>query len=541
MGEAIAAGSAQDGNTSLSLAPSNTSPNTGPAQPVPTSSATRGKRAPGQPRGGVRRSQAERQQLEDAANARRKGEAAGKAPGDSAQSKQGGSRGGWRGRGNRGRGRGRGGAANESARTPFQAIASGPFGAEQASAQKKAARRWNSGASGTRATRSRDTISAANTTAAIDGKPIKEESATGVPGDGVLRHRTYVNIEDGGYISSDEDEEGNAIQRVNVEDLGVIDLMQDDGEHDQFAPIRVTRTARKGKAMGLNADGATNQDGNVIVDANDTTGIQTSEKKKGKQRAKDMQAVDEKSVFQATYSDSDSDLEGRATVKQDPEGEPQVPSSNAEPTELRPSSPEARRKGKAKAKNRALSTESFADEPNFQLQDEREEWQRQQKDLTRLREQLGPLNSAPTDHDGDVDMTKPDKREEEVYLFQFPPILPDLSPLAIKPDPTTEADSSAVVDEDNKESINIRDKFPSGAVGKLRVHASGRVTLDWGGTSLCVGMGTEVSFLQDVLVTTLPDAKTDDDDEEMPPGMATSMGPVNSKFVVTPDWEEILR
>ncbi|KAK3109479.1 hypothetical protein LTR53_017232 [Teratosphaeriaceae sp. CCFEE 6253] len=85
----------------------------------------------------------------------------------------------------------------------------------------------------------------------------------------------------------------------------------------------------------------------------------------------------------------------------------------------------------------------------------------------------------------------------------------------------------------------------AGAVGKLRIHASGRATLDWGGTMLEVGMGGEVGFLQDVVVLGLPDRKKgaagegasgdeqEEAGEEEEQGWAMGMGQVKGKYIST--------
>lgn len=43
-------------------------------------------------------------------------------------------------------------------------------------------------------------------------------------------------------------------------------------------------------------------------------------------------------------------------------------------------------------------------------------------------------------------------------------------------------------------------RLPAGYVGKLNVHASGKITLDWGGCDMEVRLGTDVGFLQDAIV-----------------------------------------
>ncbi|KAH0293905.1 hypothetical protein KCU62_g857, partial [Aureobasidium sp. EXF-3399] len=168
----------------------------------------------------------------------------------------------------------------------------------------------------------------------------------------------------------------------------------------------------------------------------------------------------------------------------------------------------------------------------------------------------------------------PDRRTDRVYLFQFPPILPSLAPQTVKPEPQSPTlskkipaatSSSSAIDIDATPTSTTTPKaaaapaipesagqmhspFPSGLVGKLRVHASGRTTLDWGGTSLQVGMGTDVQFLQDAVVAKFNDksdvqgakGKEEEQDEGAYGGEVMGLGQVRGKFVVTPDWEEIV-
>ena len=139
---------------------------------------------------------------------------------------------------------------------------------------------------------------------------------------------------------------------------------------------------------------------------------------------------------------------------------------------------------------------------------------------------------------------------------------------------------------------------PSGRVGKLTVHASGRVILSWGGgdddsgdkhsemTAFELHRGTEATFLQDVVLADIPptnqgrprsrddddDNDDDDDDDEgndrvavgdtdhgvkvddgrhgnakvkrVNDGKSTSMAcgvaGLSTKFVITPDWRSLL-
>lgn len=361
---------------------------------------------------------------------------------------------------------------------------------------------------------------------------------------------------DGGVISSDEEaEEKEFASRFNIENL--IDLTGEDDEYDPMTPIRVTRVAHKERALGINADGATNKEGAITVGANDAA---TTGKRKGKQRAKDAPQTLELS------SGSDRELEPQEiqpTIKPDPEApsaaeerlqEPQLAGGASNVDDLPqepPSSPESKRKGKEKIKARTFSSSSQPDRPDLQTQEEIDEWERNQTDLRILRNELGtPAPLAPAEGES----AEEDKRADKVYLFQFPPVLPDLAPTTIRPDPDAPPDAlgmdgGAGATNSKENPIDVSDsainqpKLPSGMVGKLNIHKSGRATLDWGGTSFCLGMGAEASFLQDILVAKVP-AQRDEDTamggSAAEEGVAMSMGQVKGKFVVTPDWDEIL-
>jgi DNA-directed RNA polymerase III subunit RPC4 len=176
----------------------------------------------------------------------------------------------------------------------------------------------------------------------------------------------------------------------------------------------------------------------------------------------------------------------------------------------------------------------------------------------------------------------PDAKEDRVYLFQFPPVVPDLVPASMlskmqeaeSPTETVNAASGSenisaigtadqnTGDQKEEEAVIVNEEeeantsvFPprpahlphlaSGKVGKLLVYKSGRTKLDWGGTSLQLNMGITPHFLQDsILVRTNPEVNPQD---RVPvplsngfQGEAYAFGQVRGKFVVTPDWDEVI-
>ncbi|TKA66636.1 hypothetical protein B0A55_10861 [Friedmanniomyces simplex] len=541
---------------------------------------------------------------EDAARARREGRGRGAFGG----------RGG--GRGEMHRGRGRGGFMGE--RRAGGEVASGPFSAGQANKREEGKRRalggdvlgggggfgigGGGGAGSGGGGGGGSSSSGAARTSASTGVVKQEPGMLGATGhgDGNVTIIPRVKTEDGGiYISSDEEDEGvhKGLGRMNVEDLGFIDLTQDDDDAPPdptrvFQPVRLKREAHVDRALGLNADGATTQEG---VASTEVGGGGSGEapsapgKGKGRQRAKDVEVTGASEPFQATYSSSDEqDLPPIKVESIDDDGPQPV---MAPPRTSSPQPVESRRKGKEReraVKPRTLSG-SAAEMPVHQTQDEVAEWERRQKDLELIFGELGTQAPPRQDRDGDANMEEESvnaKREAKTYLFQFPPVLPDLTPIIVKPDPDAPpapTDGGDAMDLDDigpantvANPITVSDppagtgntprtpKLPSGAVGKLRIHKSGKATLDWGGTKMSLGMGTEASFLQDVVIMSLPEKKaavrreSGDDgggggggagiggsssgggEEDAAPGWAMGMGQVKGKFVVVPDWEDLL-
>ncbi|KAI1847207.1 hypothetical protein JX266_006747 [Neoarthrinium moseri] len=133
-------------------------------------------------------------------------------------------------------------------------------------------------------------------------------------------------------------------------------------------------------------------------------------------------------------------------------------------------------------------------------------------------------------------------RDNKLFLFQFPPILPPLLHL--------NADGNEIVElEDDKEADKIRIKpepgtsgpislssaRPSGGgfIGKLNVRKSGKVELDWGGRILDLGIATDTDFLTTAIIV-----DEQENDLASGQGKATAMGRIYGKFVATPIFEE---
>jgi len=435
-------------------------------------------------------------------------------------------------------------------------VMSGPFSSGQVSSDASAARRsapgWaaRSGGGG-----------GGGGSGGYGGGGFKQESgARGVISDVMMGDGSNIKTEDGGFISSDddEDEETKGMGKRNVDELEVVDLTDMAG----IAPVRVQRVEHKERTIGLNADGIDTKEGSATkAQSRDGPTNQPADKKKGKQKAKDVEVTGEQHKYRGTYSESSSEQGDDPQIKEEPTDNDNTRPTTPEPAahdaaavpdvllESPVSSPETRRKNKDRLK-------TSDERPDFQTNEEQTEWELQQKDLRILHHELGRLTTK--DPDGDAAMQgaeapppQDDPRADKVYLFQFPPVLPDLLHKPIKPDPEESqqqgegedpsaaapaANASNQLQSTEPEPSGNTHTFNPGRVGKLRIHKSGRATLDWGGTPMEMGMGSEASFLQDVIIANF----NKNDEGKVEGGTAMGMGQVKGKFIVTPDWNEIL-
>ncbi|KAI0012751.1 RNA polymerase III RPC4-domain-containing protein [Xylariaceae sp. FL0662B] len=138
------------------------------------------------------------------------------------------------------------------------------------------------------------------------------------------------------------------------------------------------------------------------------------------------------------------------------------------------------------------------------------------------------------------------EKDNMLYLFQLPPILPPLSR------PTDGAEITDLTSQDSgigasaKVKVEEGSEAPSrsaftglppegGCIGKMNVRRSGKVEFDWGGTTLNLGMGTETEFLTSAIML---EQNENLENPELSTGFACGMGQVVGKFVLTPIWDE---
>ncbi|KAJ5102096.1 hypothetical protein NUU61_004318 [Penicillium alfredii] len=153
----------------------------------------------------------------------------------------------------------------------------------------------------------------------------------------------------------------------------------------------------------------------------------------------------------------------------------------------------------------------------------------------------------------------------QLFLMQFPPMTPNLTlPGAADNQPPAEPASAPAEPAIKREGDDVEIvetapaapaapaapstmvtaatdwTLPAGRVGKLNVHRSGRMTMDWGGISFELDRAASVDFVQEALIV---QSGADDAGAEVgqnSENCAYSMGQLCGKFTVTPNWDEML-
>ncbi|KAF5657609.1 DNA-directed RNA polymerase 47 KD subunit [Fusarium heterosporum] len=189
-----------------------------------------------------------------------------------------------------------------------------------------------------------------------------------------------------------------------------------------------------------------------------------------------------------------------------------------------------------------------------------------QADLEILANELGAVEIS----EGEEGKTEgPSNKDGRMYLFQFPPVLPPLKQVAqpkpvskVKPEPgegddnvlestpaAADANPVDLTDDMNGAGFNIpgfedpeqKAGFMSsllssgGMVGQLKVRKSGRVEMDWGGSTMELSPATGMNFLTTAVII-------EENDEKPRPGVvggeSIGMGKIMGRFVLAPKWDD---
>ncbi|PVH99460.1 hypothetical protein DM02DRAFT_615068 [Periconia macrospinosa] len=428
----------------------------------------------------------------------------------------------------------------------YSGAVSGPFSMQSARQDKRSAHRnFGGSGSGSRATRVKDENDSYQGSSSRSGGPSGGGSS--------------VKREDGHEVSSDDDAE---FPRKDIDKI--IELSSDEDEPAPSTrlrahlPVRIGRKEHQERVVGINTDASTETSAKLLQEANQagnapaTSGENTAPKGKGKANDSDLEVTGERKRDDGEQQnlETETNIKSESMSDEAMEDAEQVGIATEVPTaERKVDVPTTEKKSKKK-------------EPNLQTDEERAEWARFQANLSAVRAELGPEDKPHVDASGDTDMAdaaakvkkESNPRDEHVYLFQLPPIIPELKGPTVKKDPSgADSKTSEPSQATNGEAVPIKKEeefsnplanipkgptFASGCVGKLRVHQSGRTTLDWGGINFELAPGKPVSFLQEaVAINILPEKERVTPEDA---GSAVSLGRIKGKFVVTPDFSSMM-
>lgn len=402
-------------------------------------------------------------------------------------------------------------------------------------------------------------------------------------------------------IYPEEAEDGQRMAKMDIESINLVSD-EETGDEGEGAynrkgkgranvvraarPIRLTREEHKGRVTMINTDSAA---ATLRHDRGKDEGDVT-----GALRRKLDQTDAHSRAFTGVWQDTGTETSEHeeSSIKPDPDDPFTRPSSPVLGEIMDIDNQKATSSSAAKDGS-SRGPKKKKEEPVIQTEEDREEYYRKMEDVYLLAEELGGLQTATdVDTSGDVDLDNPQdkglgaqgsKQEGRLYLFQFPPILPPLQNPVKKeeppnenpdvelssvqaapnrPDPTkvdlTKPDShtEAIEIKPDPESglalPNSKKRIPyhkavaeAGYVGKLIIRESGKVELDWGGTSLQLGKGASYEFLTTTLIvdedTPIAASNVQGQDESVRRGNGTGLGSVQGKFVATPDWDALFR
>lgn len=341
-------------------------------------------------------------------------------------------------------------------------------------------------------------------------------------------------------ISSDEDEAGGSRQRSS-RSQGASSLL----------PVRIGRKEHVDRVVGINTEASSEAAAKILEQAEATGGEIKADAadiapRKGKGKGKDLEITGERRPFKGMWQDEDDE---DVQVKPEPvsededmaDAEPLGNSEVAPPSVPLPGREEEKTEDteKAAARRRSRSKGKKGKEPVLQTDEEKAEHARFVAFREAVRNELGAL-----DEEDEVE------RQEGSYLFQLPPILPTMpvaQSLKIKEEPEQKSTpmppaklppKSIKATQAATKERSIKNKVSNGAVGRLRVHDSGRTTLIWGDEVFELVPGNPAGFTQETIdMENVPVGLREDPNEG---GDGVSFAEIRGKFVAAPSWKAML-
>lgn len=397
-------------------------------------------------------------------------------------------------------------------------------------------------------------------------------------GDVTMAGGTSIKRENGGYVSSEDDVDGD-LPRQDIDFIEISSGEDEAGSSNRksksqrsrgtpgLLPVRIGRREHPERVVGINTEASSESAAKILLEAEAAgTEIKVEDgataPRKGKGKIKDVEITGVRKPYRGMWSESE---EQRLQVKAEPlsDDEGHMPgvetvniseqSADQEPVKPPVASPETEKRAKLRARAHA--------EPTMQTDEERAEYARWQANLEAIRVELGPPDDSLTETESEATpknvnapAAAPNQniRDNNTYLFHFPPKMPNVTPSTIKQEPhesahavPAQASTSSATKSKEEEKEKERNRpihgmnVAPGRAGKIRVHESGRATLSWGGERFELTPGQEVSFMQETV-----------DWEYVPKRMrvvrteagdSTAFGRVKGKFVVVPSWTKMLK
>jgi DNA-directed RNA polymerase III subunit RPC4 len=398
-------------------------------------------------------------------------------------------------------------------------------------------------------------------------------------------------------VDYDSDEDYDEGLRVSIDRIGLEseedeedDTRQIKGKmpirsRDGLRPVRVTRLQHEERVISVNMESSTARTEEIRQKAEETKIAEE------KAKAAPTQApVEEPRVKAEPVDEEDTPMTDVPHDEEDflPTQKVRVRRKVSSPRDV--ATPEPVQSEAEAEPLEALKPVAVTRDPRelLRTREEIDEYDRHLEDLNHVRNLLyyetieKTTETAPSTADGEpapepTTETQDENEEEDeddkttnqallgqLFLMQFPPMTPNLtipdastsqpststaeSQSALQPEPQVkpEGDEVQVIDENASEIPKVITAatdwaLPAGRVGKLNVHKSGRVTLDWGGINFDLDRATAVDFVQEALIVSSPPeeeagAPPRDDSENR----VWSMGELCGKFTVMPNWDDML-
>lgn len=452
-------------------------------------------------------------------------------------------------------------------------------------------------------------------------------------------------------VSSDEEPDLIDGPRINIEHINLISDEEPEDElrnisnkvggsslHQEpkipnwsLKPIRIDRHEHIDRTMGVSADASSltsaelrrrakekgEAEGSLSFDGDEEPGALKPEKQGGRKKPKDVEFLRDERRWKGVYQDEEDQIDEQKIKDEPVDHEEPVIVDNIDQTTAPPQSQSMNANiltsevaatheneetvSRSKRVRRDQGDWTRLIKPVLQTEEDHQEWARYENDLQLLKAELGPASVDPVnapitstvDEDGVITLAGgnediKDKKEDLVYLFQFPPIIPGLSTLAEKeaqakaeeeplenpPNAKSDANIKAKNASDTPENNPLVSSFsainfncPTGKIGTMSVYDTGRVKVDWGGTSMELGRGGAGGSLQEVVMTDWKKTvvKVEDDGSKRSVGSgsgeikreegkekekreekidvgdkAWAVGEIAGGFVMTPDWAKML-